>query len=143
MKPTFETNYSTMKTILFYASIALIITACSSLTPAQKTSLNNLAAAVEPLVAQYALTGKVDYAQSIPVALNSIAVFVPDTTVNKADLNAKIQTVISDFTNGTAGTTQQKVAKAILDVLPAQPTGSQVNTALVTAGIGASNGANP
>ena len=91
----------------------------------------------------YAQTGQVNYAQAIPVALDSIAIFDPNLPVNTAQLAAAIENTVSTFTNGSGKTTGQKIASAVLAALPASPTGAQANAALAAAGIGASNGANP
>ena len=135
--------------LLVFAFIALVATAvfcdsaCSNLSSAQQAALTTLENQALSDVAQYASTGNINYAQAIPLALDSIAVYSPSTTVSTAALSTAIQTAVSDFTNGTGQSTGQKLAQAVLTVLPAVPTGAQVNAALTSASAGASAGANP
>lgn len=132
----------TLKSIL--TAICIVsLSACSSITPAQQTQINSLASTIAPIVASYAATGNVNYAQVIPVALNSIAVLDPNATVNIPQLSTSITAAVSSFTNGTGGSTGQKIATAVLAALPASPTGAQANAALTAASVGASAGANP
>jgi len=129
------------------AGLAFAMLALSSCSTAQiqtaESDLTALAPTVESLVNDFYSDGQVNYAQVIPTALNSLAVFDPSTTVDLDQLSTSISGAINAFTNGTAKTTGQKIANAIVAALPANPTGAQVNAALTRAGIGASSGSNP
>lgn len=127
-----------------FASLALNGCTTGTLTPSAQTALatgEKIFAAVEPLVEDYAADGQVNYAQAIPVALNSLAIFDPAAAVDAAQLSAQIQTAVTAFTNGNAKTTGQKIAAVVLAQLPANPTGAQANAALTQAGLGANTGA--
>jgi hypothetical protein len=126
---------------LVFSIMAYILASCA-MTPTQQAEMDSLATTVAPLVQAYAQTGHISYAQAIPVALNSLAVFAPASSVNTAQLASNIDTAVSAFTDGTSGSTGQRIASAVLDALPANPNGAQVNAALAQAGIGASNGSN-
>lgn len=108
----------------------------------QQQQASSIIKAIEPLVASYAQTGQVDYAQAIPVALQSIAILDPKLNIDPATLSGQITGAVSAFTNNTGGSTGQKIASTVLAFLPPNPTGAQANAALVQASVGASNGAN-
>ncbi len=122
-------------------SSAVLSVASCAMTPAQRAEISSLVTAVEPLVAAYAQTGHVSEAQAIPAALNSLAVFDPSQAVDAGQLAANIESTVNAFTNYTAGSTGQRIASAVLNVLPPNPSGAQVNAALAQASIGAGNGA--
>jgi hypothetical protein len=132
-----------MKTKLIIPTLIALSAAGCAFTPAQQSALDNLAAAVKPLVQSYAQTGHVSDAQAIPVALESLAAFEPSAAVDTAQLSTAVESAVNAFTNNTGASTGRKIAAAIVGALPSNPTGAQVNTALAQAGIGASNGANP
>lgn len=129
-----------------FALLCLVLSGCAPLTTGQQKSINQfeqVAVDVAPLVASYAASDKVNYAQAIPVALDSVAVFDPSISPSVSTISSTITNAVNAFTNGTGKTTGQKIAGAVLSALPANPTGSQVNAAIVQAGVGASTGANP
>ena len=132
-----------MKTKHIVTAAAALAAAACALTPGQQSEINSLATTVAPLVQSYARTGHVSYAQAIPVALDSLAVFDPAARVDTTELAATIENSVSAFTNNTGGGTGRKIASAVVAALPSGPTGAQVNAALAQAGVGASNGANP
>lgn len=108
------------------------------------TTQANLAATVQditPLVADYAADGQINYAQAIPVALNAIAIWAPQAKVQTDALKPQIAKTVSDFTDGSAKTTGQKIAAALTDGLPAVITGAQAVAILSQASVQASNGA--
>lgn len=123
---------------IIYATIW--VAGCAALTPKQTSQLIQVTGNVAVLAADYAADGKLDYAQAIPVALNSLAVYAPNAKVNTPEMQASIAATISDFTNGTGKTTGQKIAKAITDGLPAVITGAQAVSALTQASTLASDG---
>ena len=127
--------------LIMLPAAAAILASCA-MTPAQQTQVNNLAAAVEPLVQAYAQSGHVTEAQAIPAALNSLAVFDPAAQVDTAQLSASIESTVNAFTNHTGSSTAQKIAAVVVGVLPPNPNGAQANAALIQAGAAAGNGAN-
>jgi hypothetical protein len=128
--------------LLMLIGCVLLLNACATpLTPTQQTAIGTTLAAVDNLVQNYAADGQLNYAQAIPVALDSLAIFNPSTSVAVSSLTPAIASAVSAFTNGSAKTTGQKIAAAVTAGLPAVITGLQANQLLASAGVHASNGA--
>ena len=125
----------------FLALGILFISACANQTPAQKAAIATDLTAVNNLVQDYASDGQLNYADVIPVALDSLAIYSPSASVQTAALAPAIASAVNAFTNGTGKTTGQKIAAAVTTGLPAVITGLQANQLLSSAGVQASNGA--
>lgn len=118
----------------------LFLGACSTLTPQRETALLKVAGDVAGIAANYAADGQISYASAIPVAIDSLAVFHSWQKVDTATLSTSIAKTVSDFTDGSAKTTGQKIAAAITDGLPAVITGAQAVNLLSQASVQASSG---
>lgn len=129
-----------MKTKRFF--FLLVLSSCA-LTPTQQAAVDKITADIIPIVANYAATGQVNYAQAIPLALDTVTAFDPKATVSLGVVQSKITSAVSAFTNGTGKSTGAKIANVVLAVLPSNPTGAQVNTTITQASVAASLGANP
>lgn len=125
-----------------FAMMFFTFAGCAALTPAQQASVTKIEADVAPIVLTYAQTGQINYAQTIPLALDSVAAFDPNIPVSSSQVQTAVVNAVSAFTNGSGKPTGQKIAAVIASQLPANATGAQANALIVQAGIGASNGAN-
>lgn len=127
----------------------LLLTSCTTLQNAVTATDNVLAspqakaiiAAVAPIVAEYAATGHVDQAQAINVGLQSISLTAGQQT-STAVLAQTIAATVTQFTGDTKTPVGQKIAKAVIALIPADAQPADVSAAIVAAGVGASNGAN-
>lgn len=135
-------------TSIVCAGFMAALPACSSISSAQwQAALNDTVKvidAVEPFVAEFAQTGKVDYAQAIPTAFNVLAVFTPSSSVDVKQLGNQVAKSVQVY-GQASGSTAQKIAAAFIAALPANNgtiSGVVANAALTNAGIGASAGAN-
>lgn len=146
MNKTYEKNYNIASAIYtglgFIAAAVLIwaITGCTTLTTAQRTALTSIESAAATIAADYAATGKVNYAQAIPVLVSSAATFASTPKVNTAQVATAVQEAVADGTGSKP--TAQKIAAVLTDVLPAVVSGSTANQAVAAAATGASAGAN-
>ena len=127
--------------LLTLITCVLILNACANLTPTQQTAIGTTLTDVDNLVQSYAADGQLNYAQSIPIAIDSLAIFNPKASVTVASLTPAIASAVSAFTNGSEKTTGQKIAAVVTAGLPAVITGLQANQLLSSAGVQASNGA--
>jgi hypothetical protein len=124
----------------FLLLVIVSLSGCAWLTSHQ-SQITATAQDITPLVESFAADGQLNYAQAIPVALSSIAVWAPSTKVLTGSLSTEISTAVTTFTNGTAKTTGQKIAAALTDGLPAVITGAQAVALMTQATVQASNGA--